>query len=485
MDQMNQANDVSDCGSNESRFGSGSFRRVRCACLLWFLLITPPALLFETVRVQGQDPLPPPGFSPGIVDESSQAGPAESRIFSGSDDNSIEYDGTAGSYPNRQRNSAAGVRYGTGSRPIHPLFLEEEVPVFPRVWFTPEALLWWTKGSPLPVPLVTRGSLDDNLPGALGQPGTSVVMGNQNLNLPGRWGGRFTLGFSINPEQTWAVEGTYFFLPDVLVSERVSSNGSPHSDLLTFPFYNPVNSSQDSTAIALPGSFAGRAIVAVENFLQGTDINLSRNMLRWGGMRLDVLGGFRYLNLEEDLYFATDSPNIAPNPPGFFHTYDQFNVSNNFYGGQLGLRGSVDNGPFFANATAKLAMGSTFQHVSVDGGTFTNIGGYASVPGGYLSQTTNMGSTTHSQFAVVPELNLNVGYRLTPWVSVLVGYSFLYVSSIARPGDQLDRVINPSQSSAITSQFPANLSGPARPGLSVEGASFWAQGLNFSLEFRF
>jgi flagellar motor protein MotB len=82
----------------------------------------------------------------------------------------------------------------------------------------------------------------------------------------------------------------------------------------------------------------------------------------------------------------------------------------------------------------KVALGSTIEQLSVNGGTFSS---YGSAPGAYLAQPTNMGLFSRSQFAVVPELNLNFGVRLNPWTSIVVGYSFLYVSSVARPGDQI------------------------------------------------
>jgi hypothetical protein len=146
--------------------------------------------------------------------------------------------------------------------------------------------------------------------------------------------------------------------------------------------------------------------------------------------------------LQENLSFVTDSPNVAPNPPDFFHTFDRFNANNNFYGGQLGLRASYDNTRLFFNAAGKVALGSTIERVTVNGGTFTNDGGFVSAHGAYLAQLTNIGTQSHSQFAVVPEVNLNFGVRLTPWASIVVGYSFLYVSAVARPGDQIDRVID-------------------------------------------
>jgi hypothetical protein len=191
------------------------------------------------------------------------------------------------------------------------------------------------------------------------------------------------------------------------------------------------------------------------------------------------------VNLQEDLSFITDSPSVAPNPPDFFHTFDRFNANNNFYGAQAGLRASYDNTRLFLNATGKVALGSTVERVSVNGGTFTDAGGFASAPGAYLTQLTNIGTLSQGHFAVVPELNLNFGVRITPWASIVVGYSFLYVSSVARPGDQIDRVINPSQAAAITGNFSGTLSGPARPALILRDTDFWAQGLNFGLQFRY
>jgi hypothetical protein len=85
----------------------------------------------------------------------------------------------------------------------------------------------------------------------------------------------------------------------------------------------------------------------------------------------------------------------------------------------------------------------------------------------------------------VPEVGVNVGFRLTSWASVVAGYSFLYASNVARPGDQVDRTINPTQSQAISLTNPANLSGPGQPGFKFEGSDFWAHGLNIGLAFNF
>ena len=448
----------------------------------WGLWMGLSLLLVSGMPASAQPVLPPPGFAPGEVDDSTFV-PSPDR-YTGSDSDSQIFDSTSSQgYPRRNR-ILSGDRRIAAERGTRVL-IEDDEPPLPRVWFRSEALLWWSKSSPLPVPIVTNGSPDDAIPGGLGQPGTSVLIGGQNISLPVRGGGRFTLGLSFDAEQTWGIEGTYFSLANSRVSQGVFSDGGAGSPWLAVPYYNPLTLGEDATPIALPGEFAGQAVVSLTSFLQGTEINVLHNVFNSAGVRLDLLGGFRYVNLQENLLFATESPNVYPNPPAFFNTFDQFNASNHFYGGQFGLRASYDRARFFMNATGKLALGSTFETVSANGATFTNVGGYASAPGAYLSQPTNIGSWTSSQFAVVPELDLNVGVRLAPWASFIVGYSFLYLSSVARPGEQIDRVINPSQSSAISTNFPASLTGPSRPEMVIHHTDFWAQGLNFALEFRF
>jgi hypothetical protein len=114
------------------------------------------------------------------------------------------------------------------------------------------------------------------------------------------------------------------------------------------------------------------------------------------------------------------------------------------------------------------------------GALFSSFG---SANGGYLTQPSNLGSRSQTQFAVIPGVDLNFGIRLTPWASVVVGYSFLYVSSVARPGSQIDHAINASQSPLAFGPAPA--SSIASPALIVHDSDFWVQGLTFSLEFRF
>jgi hypothetical protein len=419
---------------------------------------------------------PPPGFSPGSTNSGLDAPPATIAPPS---------NGTVRDYGIFNPGLGFGSQPSQSPRPIpdpgapggvfgDPMSLMP----FPNWWGGVEALAWWTKASPVPVPLVTDG-------GAIGT-GSPVVLGDQNLALPVGGGARFTLGAGVGAGHLWGVEGSYFFVNNSGAGQGVTSDGHHHSAELSFPFYNPTIPGEDSSPIALPGAFAGTAIVSAQSFIQGVDLNVLRNVVNNGGdFRFDLLGGFRYINLRENLAFITSSPNVFPNPPAYFNTFDTFNTSNNFYGAQLGGRASFDNGLVFFNATGKLGLGSTVESVGINGSTVTNDGGYASAVGGYLTQPSNIGNFSTTQFAVAPEMTLNLGFYLSPWAKFLIGYNFLYISSVARPGNQIDRVINPSQSSAISGNFPATLSGPARPISTVQGSDIWIQGLNFGFEFRY
>ena len=218
-------------------------------------------------------------------------------------------------------------------------------------------------------------------------------------------------------------------------------------------------------------------------------MNALWNIMDRGGLRIGLLGGFRFVKLDEDLVFSTNSPFLPPNVD-IFQTTDRFATGNNFYGGQLGLRTEYCMGGFTVAATGKVALGDMHQVTQINGSLLTNDfigfpGPAATYPGGYLTQPSNIGRYTQNRLAVIPEAILTVGYQVTSWARVSAGYSFLYMNNVARPADQIDRVINPSQSVTISNINTATLVGPARPIFPGGQSDFWAQGVNFGLEFTF
>jgi hypothetical protein len=172
---------------------------------------------------------------------------------------------------------------------------------------------------------------------------------------------------------------------------------------------------------------------------------------------------------------------VGPNSPVPMGTRidlaDSFRTSNHFNGGDLGVDAEVRRGSFYVDLLARVALGDTSESVGISGNT--SIQGAAPLPGGFLALPTNGGSFHKDQFAVVPEVGLTVGYQVTECLRVFTGYTFLYWSNVARPGDQVDLAINPSQLP------PGRLVGPARPAFTLHDTDFWAQGINFGAELRF
>ncbi|HLJ11913.1 MAG TPA: BBP7 family outer membrane beta-barrel protein, partial [Planctomycetaceae bacterium] len=255
--------------------------------------------LTSSAVASAQDIVPPPGFSPA---PGGTAAPPAARIV-GDPENlppAGDFDDPYGRRSQLSYDPTTPYSPYSPSPPV-PAYFGADTWLAPRVWVRAEFLYWWTKASPVPAPLVTLGDPGDSIPGAIGQPGTSVLLGNQDIDIRGRPGGRFTLGIALDPERTWGLEGSYLFLANTSVTHGVFSDGSSGSPALFVPFFNPNLPGEDSTLLADPGAFAGSARLTIQSFFQGAEANLLYNVQNANGLRFDLLGGFRYLNLQESL----------------------------------------------------------------------------------------------------------------------------------------------------------------------------------------
>ena len=100
-----------------------------------------------------------------------------------------------------------------------------------------------------------------------------------------------------------------------------------------------------------------------------------------------------------------------------------------------------------------------------------------------MALPSNSGRFVHGRFAVVPELDVRLGYQLSRHARLFAGYTFLYWSEVVRAGDQIDTSLNATQVPVVRPAGP--LLGPARPAFSFHGTDLWAQGGTFGLEFRY
>ena len=373
-----------------------------------------------------------------------------------------------------------------------------------RITLTADYLFWWMKSQPISMPLVTRASPADTAAlaglqsvsaGALTQPGTQILFGDQSVDLNPFNGMRLSLGWSLDNEGRWNIEGNYFVLErrQSFFNPPASSDGSV---VYARPIFDTLSGKEIAELDAMPGFFTGATSIATSSRLFGWEVNASYSAVRQNGFSWDLLGGFRALDLNEGIMIRDNMTQLAPGfltfqglpiPDGAsLSDFDSFGAANHFWGPQIGTRFDWQTDLLHVSLVTKLAMGVTEQLVTINGGTSVlGPGGalVASQPGGILALPTNIGRHVSDQFTVVPEIGLSIGYRITPQIEARIGYTFLYWSSVARPGNQIDRSVN-------TSLVPSDPlygmpGGTNRPAANVASSDFWAQGINLGLQIDF
>lgn len=362
-----------------------------------------------------------------------------------------------------------------------------------RYWVSVEYLLWWIKTGQTP-PLLTT-SPDSSL-GILGQPGTRTLIGGRGLDRDPLHGARFTVGGWLDCNNTKGFELSYFFLSNRSFEASGGGPGTRGSATTARPFFNVLTGREDSQLVSFPTVLAGTATITATSRLQGLTPNLICNLFCCSptdpcnphGYRVDLLVGPRFYHLEEDLNVRenlTVANDVAVLGGSRIRILDSFDTENRFYGGFVGARGEFWRDRLFANATGGLAIGSNHQVVTINGNTVITppTGAVVNRNGGLLTQQTNIGRYSRDEFAVIPEFSFNIGYQVNQNLRAYVGYSLIYWTDVLRPGDQIDRGINTTQLPTLGGQ--GTLTGPRRPAFSFNDSDFWAQGINFGLQFRY
>jgi hypothetical protein len=349
----------------------------------------------------------------------------------------------------------------------------------PTVWFGVEGLIWWTKSQPLGIPVVTTGPGSQGASaGNLGMPGTTSLNGPLDYGVAG--GARLFAGAWLNMAHTLGVDGSLFILGQQTSGFSVIDRSGSGNLVLN----EPVTGAPFITQVSAPGVESGSVVVGASSRFGGGDVNLLYNLYRGNGWTVNLLGGYRYLQLNEGLTITahsnlfttttyTDNMGnvLATAPPGSTVTViDQFGTRNYFNGGQVGAQFQYVWQRLFVSGTAKLAIGDTHEVVTVSGNTNVVPVNAAPVPliGGNYA-TLQIGRYTTDRFALAPQAGLNLGFQLTPCVRTLIGYDFLYLSRVARPGNQIDNT------------FDAGM----HPLVPLTNSSFWAQGLTLGLQATF
>lgn len=402
-------------------------------------------------------------------------------------------------------------------------FILPERPAFStECWTRVEYLGWTLRKSPIPLPLVTSASFSDSIPGAIGQPGTKVLLGNKTEGKRWQNGFQISAGTTLNTGQALSIEGSYFLLPRVTIERSLNTTGEPGAPNLAVPIYDVtgfwgLNGVPGETIYILPGplldeaGFEGRLSLKISSLFQGAALNCCAYLGCRDGFSLEGISGLRWLQLQEDLTFNVHTK-TAPNvsfPPGFYNAKDRFRTANNFFGAQLGLHALYRRCNWFVEVTPKVSLGVLNQHVSThgvgetsDGNLFYSIKGPAQLVGGIFAQPTNIGNHSRNICAAAFETSLRVGYQVTSCLEIFLGYNFISISRVARPGDQMNRKINPTRTGLAevsratvgtgSGPIPFGTSGPAEapqgpkePRFHFKTRCFWAQGITTGAMLRF
>ncbi len=357
----------------------------------------------------------------------------------------------------------------------------------------------WVRPGPLSVPLVTTGSILDTHPGALGQPGTQVLFGNNPLNFPSNSGVSGQVGLFLDSQSRFSIDAGGFYLPPNAVRYSVSSdnNGNPLIATPLFFVAGPTAADiphEGSLIDSFPGFLAGGASVIATSKLYGGEVN-GRYHFYAGRLHGSALFGFRSLRLDESLTLADAIAPLVPgainflgspvNPPDALSIQDQFRTSNTFYGLQVGSQLAWEEDWWYVSLLGKIAVGGDDQKMDINGSTsvYDPIAGQiASTSGGYLTQPSNIGNRQRSEFSILPEVGVNVGLEPIRHFRILLGYTALMLTNVVRPGTMIDRSVN----SFTVPVGPYGMgTGPAAPTFVFHDQLFWMQAFTVGLQFYY
>lgn len=345
-----------------------------------------------------------------------------------------------------------------------------------NVWAQAEYLLWWTKGSPVP-PLVTTTN-QPNVPraqaGRLGFATTDILLGNETFGDEVQSGARLDFGIWLDACHNVGVGARTYGLEGDADRFFATSPGVP---TLAVPFFNPLINQEDALLVAYVDPVngpvtAGSVAVNYNSTFVGTDVYTRIMMERSTINRVDLVGGYSYLRLADNLTMRENYTSFQPIDNGtVYNIRDTFAATNTIHGGMLGLTGTRGRGRWSLDWLAKATLGANRQTVRIAGATTITPPALpaATFNSGLFAQPSNIGFYTNSQTVVVPEINCNLNYHMNSNWSVGIGYNLIWISSVATAGPQIDRTVDLQQV----------IQRPAFNGVTTD--DHWVQGMNFSL----
>jgi putative beta barrel porin BBP7 len=310
-----------------------------------------------------------------------------------------------------------------------------------RWWISPSFEFAWMPSRPITGAVF----LGAPTPG-LGAVPAAVIPFNGVSTETFQGGFGLTGGFWCNRDNTRGIDAGFFtlggaettvygFAPDMVI--MLNGAGS-RPQVLVFP---------------PPSLLLGVFPATMSTWYITTDVNYRHNLHCGPCARLDLLAGYRFAYLEDELF-------LGDSRDGSHDDYrdNRLAVANPFHGGQIGVAGEYRGERWYVAGTAKVALGAVSPYVCTTG--FFQSAEAATNRG--LTPLRTLLDSTRSEFAVLPMLNLQVGRQIGNHARIYAGYTFQYLNRAARLADVLD---------------------PAATSLNL--TDFWVQSLGLGFELRY
>jgi hypothetical protein len=347
------------------------------------------------------------------------------------------------------------------------------------MFISAELMHWYNQGVHLP-PLVTSnlGPIPpQNEAGVITSATTRVRVGNDDIDDSRQTGGRLIFGWWTDDCCNTAIGAKLYGAEGGTFNRTFSGNGNP---VIAIPFFNTdqvagVPIGEDALLVAYPGLSAGAVNVQVKNDVVGGEV-FARSLLDVGyDYRLDFIGGYQFARIDSDLRMQSRITTGAAD----LEFNDFFGCTNEFHGFGAGLYGETYSDIWTIGVLGKIAIGNMRQNVIVDGSNTVVAGGTVTTVGGIFTQPTNIGEYQNDEFVWVPEAGIKLSCAVTRRLSLSVGYTFIYFTSVALAGDQIDRNVNATQLNG------GAVVGDSSPAFRFHDDSFWIQSVDLGLSFNY
>lgn len=354
------------------------------------------------------------------------------------------------------------------------------------LWIRADYLIWYEKNMDT-IPLATTssgfpaGDPDDLLD--LDASETSVLFGGRSLNSNPLEGWRLEVGTWLDAGATYGIFGRYYEVGDRRHSFRSSSD---QIEFLGIPYFDFDSDQENAFELVVPNERNGLLDIQFDGGFRSWEVLFRRLAETGSNYRMDWVYGYRNTRLFDSLAINAGKVFLVEQDSTLegtrITTRDAFDVKNQFHGIDLGITGHSHEGCWSLDFLLKVGLGVMDQEITIDGEE-VNRGPQSNDPfvlvGGFFSQETNIGKHDTSDFGVIPEFDLNLGYALTPHIDFTIGYTFIYLNSVVRAGTAIDRVIDQG---VLVDLDPVNSN---RPTVNFDDTSYYIHGLNIGMTGRF